>query len=92
MNITFKPERPKSNENFNIVIPDEECLVFDTFNFKLAVVNELMYNQPEHMRIHEPLDSPRLDADDFWKGMGNLRGVEPAIQDGKHNEQACFRH
>ena len=45
VNITFKPERPKSNENFNIVIPDEECLVFDTFNFKLAVINELMYNQ-----------------------------------------------
>lgn len=45
VNITFKPERPKSSENFNIVIPDEECLVFDTFNFKLAVVNELMYNQ-----------------------------------------------
>ena len=44
-NITFKPERPKSDENFNIVIPDEECLVFDTFNFKLAVINELMYNQ-----------------------------------------------
>ena len=45
VNITYKPERPKSNENFNIVIPDEECLVFDTFNFKLAVINELMYNQ-----------------------------------------------
>lgn len=45
VNITFKPERPKSSENFNIIIPDEECLVFDTFNFKLAVVNELMYNQ-----------------------------------------------
>jgi hypothetical protein len=43
--ISFQPERPKSNENYNIVIPDEECLVFDTFNFKLAVINELMYNQ-----------------------------------------------
>ena len=32
---------------------------------------QLMYNQPEFMRIREPLDSPRLDADDFWKGMGN---------------------
>ena len=45
VNITFKPERPRSSENFSIVIPDEECLVFDTFNFKLAVINELMYNQ-----------------------------------------------
>ena len=44
-NLTFKPERPKSNENYNIVMPDEECLSFDTFNFKLAVINELMYNQ-----------------------------------------------
>ncbi len=38
---------------------------------------ELMYNQPEHMRIHEPLDSPRLDADDFWKGMGNTGLLSP---------------
>ena len=45
VNLEFKPERPKCNENYNIVIPDEECLVFDTFNFKLAVINELMYNQ-----------------------------------------------
>ncbi len=45
VNITFKPERPKSNENFDIIIPDEECLVFDTLNFKLAVIDELMYKQ-----------------------------------------------
>ncbi|MBQ6231764.1 MAG: hypothetical protein IJJ74_11700 [Eubacterium sp.] len=45
INITFKPERPKSKENYNIEMPEEECLVFDTFNFKLAVINELMYNQ-----------------------------------------------
>lgn len=43
--ISFEPERPKSNVNYNIEIPKEECLVFDTFNFKLAVINELMYNQ-----------------------------------------------
>lgn len=43
--LTYYPERPKSNENYNIVVPDEDCLAFDTFNFKLAVVNELMYNQ-----------------------------------------------
>ncbi|MCR4608467.1 MAG: hypothetical protein K5750_02075 [Eubacterium sp.] len=43
--INFEPERPKSKVNYNIVTPDEECLVFDTFNFKLAVINELMYNQ-----------------------------------------------
>ncbi|MBR5917074.1 MAG: hypothetical protein IKZ76_03240 [Lachnospiraceae bacterium] len=43
--ISFQPERPKSKVNYTIVIPDEECLVFDTFNFKLAVINELMYNR-----------------------------------------------
>lgn len=43
--LTYYPERPKSNENYNIVVPDGDCLTFDTFNFKLAVVNELMYNQ-----------------------------------------------
>ena len=43
--ISFEPERPRSHVNYEIEIPDEECLVFDTFNFKLAVINELMYNQ-----------------------------------------------
>ncbi len=43
--ITFKPERPKSKENYDLIPPEEDCLVFDTFNFKLAVINELMYNQ-----------------------------------------------
>lgn len=33
---------------------------------------ELMYNQPQYMRIQEPIDSPRLDVDDFWKGIGNV--------------------
>ena len=33
---------------------------------------QLMYNQSAYMRIREPLDSVRLDADSFWKGMGNV--------------------
>lgn len=37
-----------------------------------ALKYELMYNQPDFMRVREPLDSPRLDADDFWKGLGNV--------------------
>ncbi|MBO4358703.1 MAG: hypothetical protein J5796_02765 [Erysipelotrichaceae bacterium] len=45
VNITFKPERPRSDVNYDIFMPEEECLSFDTFNFKLAVINELMYNQ-----------------------------------------------
>ena len=38
---------------------------------------ELMYNQPEYMRIREPLDSPRLDYDAFWKGMGDVSLLAP---------------
>jgi len=43
--ITFEPERPKCEVDYDIKSPNEKCLVFDTFNFKLAVINELMYNQ-----------------------------------------------
>ena len=38
---------------------------------------ELMHNQPQHMRIWEPLDSPRLNPDDYWKGMGNIALLAP---------------
>ena len=38
---------------------------------------ELMYNQPQHMRIREPLDSPRLNLDDYWKGMGSVALLAP---------------
>ena len=38
---------------------------------------ELMHNQPEFMRIREPLDSPRLDHEAFWKGMGNVSLLAP---------------
>ena len=37
-----------------------------------------MYNQPQYMRILEPLDSPRLDVDDFWKGIGNVALLDEA--------------
>lgn len=43
--ITFEPERTKCEVDYDIKSPNEKCLVFDTFNFKLAVINELMYNQ-----------------------------------------------
>lgn len=33
---------------------------------------ELMHNRPEALRIKEPIDSFRLDRDDYWKGVGNL--------------------
>ena len=41
--ISFRPKRPKSEENYNLVQPKEDCLVFDSFNFKLAVIQQLMY-------------------------------------------------
>ena len=45
LTIVYKPVRPKSNENYAIVTPEEPCLVFENLNFKLAVINELMYEQ-----------------------------------------------
>lgn len=33
---------------------------------------ELMHGSDARLRIHEPLSSPRLDASDYWKGVGNL--------------------
>ena len=38
---------------------------------------ELMHNQPQHMHINEPLDSPRLNPDDYWKGLGNVALLAP---------------
>ena len=76
--ISFQPERPKCKVDYTIVVPDEECLVFDTFNFKLAVINELMYNQ-------EVL-TPYFDIYDymaFKKGHWNLEtsnNVRAAVQ------------
>ena len=32
---------------------------------------ELMKNRPAALRVIEPLDSPRLDPNEYWKGVGN---------------------
>ena len=37
---------------------------------------ELMKNRPEALRVIEPLDSPRLDRADYWKGVGNVALLE----------------
>ncbi len=37
---------------------------------------ELMKNRPEALRVIEPLDSPRLDRADYWKGVGNVGLLE----------------
>ena len=33
---------------------------------------QLMHGADRALAIHEPLDSPRLDANDYWKGVGNV--------------------
>ena len=40
---------------------------------------ELMHNTPGALHITEPLFSPRLDANDYWKGVGNA-----GLLDGQH--------
>ena len=37
---------------------------------------ELMKNRPAALRITEPLDSPRLDPSEYWKGVGNTSLLE----------------
>ena len=37
---------------------------------------ELMKNRPTALRIKEPLDSPRLDPNEYWKGVGNTSLLE----------------
>ena len=37
---------------------------------------ELMKNRPAVLRIKEPLDSPRLDPSEYWKGVGNTSLLE----------------
>ena len=38
---------------------------------------ELGKNQPEFLRIREPLDSPRLDPAEYWRGVGNTELLNP---------------
>jgi len=74
--LSFKPERPKSTENYNITEPQEACLEFESFNFKLAVIQELMYEQE--------LLKPYFDIYDYLKfkkskaNTESMRNVKPA--------------
>ena len=38
---------------------------------------ELGRNQPEFLRIREPLDSPRFDPEQYWRGVGNTELLDP---------------
>ena len=39
---------------------------------------ELMYGEEGALRVIEPLFLPRLDAGDYWKGVGNLALLDPS--------------
>ena len=41
---------------------------------------ELMHNMPGTLNVHEPLDSPRLDPGEYWKGVGNLALLHPQLK------------
>ncbi len=40
---------------------------------------ELMYGVAQCLWIREPLDSPRLDSADYWKGVGNVALLDPSL-------------
>ena len=60
-----------------------------------------MKNRPEALRIVEPLDSPRLDRADYWKGVGTVALLDEENKivslrisrhvKGKHLEEAVKR-
>ena len=41
---------------------------------------ELMHGDAHALRIVEPLDSPRLDPGDYWKGVGNVSLLDPDVK------------
>lgn len=75
--LSFIPERPKSTENYNIIETEEKCLIFDNFNFKLAVIQELMYEQE--------ILKPYFDIYDYLKfkkskaNTESFKNVKPAV-------------
>ena len=40
---------------------------------------ELMYGVAHCLWVREPLDSPRLDSADYWKGVGNVALLAPSL-------------
>ena len=41
---------------------------------------QLMHGADRALAIHEPLDSPRLDANDYWKGVGNVALLDEGVK------------
>ena len=59
------------------LLPDEKKIASTERYIAYNVAKwELMKNRPEALRIVEPLDSPRLDRADYWKGVGNVALLE----------------
>ncbi len=75
--LSFKPVRPKSTENYNITETGEDSLEFEHFNFKLAVIQELMYTRE--------LLKPYFDIYDYLKfkkskaNTESFKNVKPAV-------------
>lgn len=55
--LSWQPPKPKKTNKYRITKPDEPLLVFKNLNFKLAVVQHLMYDKG--------LLEPRFDAHEF---------------------------
>lgn len=55
--LSWQPPKPKKTNKYRITKPDEPLLVFKNLNFKLAVVQHLMYDKG--------LLEPRFDAYEF---------------------------
>ena len=59
------------------LLPNEEKIASTERYIAYNVAKwELMKNRPEALRVIEPLDSPRLDRADYWKGVGNVALLE----------------
>ena len=55
------------------LLPDEKKIASTERYIAYNVAKwELMKNRPAALRVIEPLDSPRLDRADYWKGVGNV--------------------
>lgn len=72
--ICYAPLKPKTNK-YKLKKCDEEILHFDNFNFKLAIVQELMYNK----KVLEPLFDIHEFAEEYSRRTIDIddEGYEP---------------
>ncbi len=55
----------------NMIDSTERYIAYNEAKWKL------MYGPGGGLRVVEPLSSPRLDIDDYWKGVGNIELLSP---------------